>query len=173
MKENNKILQENLLKVQTKLSEVELEYQELKYKYEESSAIKRMNKLTESPAYRFSNNSQISSLKYRMRDRLESELKGELSQYQMVNSIMVRKSSKEKSRHSGTLNFGNSTLMNGHNLMSSTFEHNLSNFVINEIGNPNIRDIEDVSDFDGETNNHVKIVENEEELDRSMIFDDD
>lgn len=62
---------------------------------------------------------------------------------------MVRKNSKEKRQNSVELNFGNSALMNGQYLMMSNFDHNLSNFVINEIGNPNIKDIEDVSEFDG------------------------
>ena len=90
----------------------------------------------------------------------------------MVNSIMVRKSSKEKSQDPVGLNFGNSTFMNRQNLILSTFDHNLSNFVINEIGNPNIKDIEDVSEFKEETNCRTEIVENEEELDRSLILED-
>ena len=65
----------------------------------------------------------------------------------MVNSIMVRKSSKEKNQHRVGINFANSALMNGQNLMLTTFDHNLSNFIINEIGNPNIKDIGDISEF--------------------------
>jgi hypothetical protein len=63
---------------------------------------------------------------------------------------MVRKESKDKSKGTGRLNLRNSIETNGQNMMSSTCGYNnLSNFVINEIGNPNIRDIEDVSEFDG------------------------
>ena len=60
---------------------------------------------------------------------------------------MVRKDSREKNNHSRELNFKNSTFMNGNSLMSSTCQHNLSNFVINEIGNRGIKDIQDVSEF--------------------------
>ena len=86
---------------------------------------------------------------------------------------MVRKNSKEKSQELVGLSFGNSTLMNRQNLMLSTFDHNLSNFVINEIGNPNIKDIEDVSEFKEEVNGRPEIVESEEKLDRSLILEDD
>lgn len=63
--------------------------------------------------------------------------------------------------------------MNGEHLISSTRQyHNLSNFVINEIGNPNMKNIDDVSEFD-EEGNGAKRLDHEEVLDRSIIMDEE
>jgi hypothetical protein len=102
-------------------------------------------KLLSSPAYHISNNSQLSSINYRVRDRLGSFIKGELSHVQMVDSNFV-----QRQRETSGSKFKKSTFNNQQCLMSSHLQ-NFSHFAMNSmVKNGDLRDIEDVSEFEGE-----------------------
>lgn len=86
-----------------------------------------------------------------MKDRLDSALKGELSQYQMVNSNYVTRKSTSNKNHNNYqhMHYQHHDTNTKSNFITSPchYLNNISNFVINEIGNREIRDVEDVSEF--------------------------
>jgi hypothetical protein len=53
----------------------------------------------------------------------------------------------------------NSILGNGHHTMIGSHLDNFSHFMINEWNNPQLINIEDVSEFDGDIINNRKLVE--------------
>lgn len=82
--------------------------------------------------YRVGDESQLSSVKYRVKERLGSVIKGELSQVQMVDSnVVVRKQSADRTINSNTQK----------NLVSSHLQ-NFSHFAYNSMTkNCNLQDI--------------------------------